>query len=207
MDTDNLALMTHEILSLAEQIDRAVMLDIACLCEEFSDENTYLKEVLDYLQALRERPGEYIAHWNLEENLHPERLKASIIELEGYVKKVLDTPLKKRGITYEVHEYEMPRGDYITDLSHFLDGDGEIAKAMPKEAREKASFFTLLVDAATSVDDYELKTGIRCFKPACEGKIFVRMPEDSGIEWHCLMCGVSGIINNWQGSKWDNSTL
>jgi hypothetical protein len=101
----------------------------------------------------------------------------------------------------------MPRGDYITDLSHFLDGDGEIAKAMPKEAREKASFFTLLVDAATSVDDYELKTGIRCFKPACEGKIFVRMPEDSGIEWHCLMCGVSGIINNWQGSKWDNSTL
>jgi hypothetical protein len=64
----------------------------------------------------------------------------------------------------------------------------------------------LLVDAATSVSYRELKSDIRCFKSDCEGMIFIRTPENSGIEWHCLMCGVSGTINNWQNSKWDNSS-
>lgn len=194
------------LIYIADRIDRSVTLDIACLCERFSDENSYLQEVLRYLLAVKRKPAEYVERRNIEKNLHPGSLSVNLTELEGYVRKVLETPIEKRGITYEVHEFEMPRGDYITDLTHFIDNSGEIVKSMPRAAREKAGFFTLLVvDAATSSDDYELKTGIRCFKPDCEGTIFIRMPEDSGIEWHCLMCGVSGIINNWQGSKWDNS--
>lgn len=35
---------------------------------------------------------------------------------------------------------------YVTDLQHYLDGEGEIVTQMPEEARQLASFFALLVD-------------------------------------------------------------
>jgi len=94
MDTNSLTLKAHKILALSGSIERALSLDIACICRDFDDENKYLLEVLSYLN--------------------------------------------------------------------------------------------------------ELKTEIRCFQQDCDGRIFIRKPEDSGIEWHCLMCGVSGIIHNWQ---------
>ncbi len=206
MDTNSLTLIAHEILSLADRIDQALTLDIACMCSDFKDEDKYLNKVLHYLKKIKEDPEEFIEDWGLEEKLHPNSLKAQIIELEKYVADLLKVPFEKRGITYEEHEYEMPRNTHISDLTHFLDKNGEIAKSMPKEAREKASFFTLLIDKFTSSWKNELKTDIRCFQPGCDGHIFTRKNfQTHDIEWHCLMCGASGTITKWQGTKWDNS--
>jgi hypothetical protein len=53
---------------------------------------------------------------------------------------------------------------YITNLTHFLDETGNIPKQMPKEARELASFFALVVDTATKKNPTTLtSTDIRCF--------------------------------------------
>jgi hypothetical protein len=59
---------------------------------------------------------------------------------------------------------------YITNMTHFLDESGNIVQEMPGEARELASFFTLVVDKATTVLPRRLPaTDIRCFEKGCEG--------------------------------------
>jgi hypothetical protein len=37
-------------------------------------------------------------------------------------------------------------GTYVTDITHFLDDAGEIVANMPAEARQLASFITLLIE-------------------------------------------------------------
>ena len=72
-------------------------------------------------------------------------------------------------------------------MNHFLDESGNIAKQMPKEARELASFLALVIDESTK--EFSLKpisTNIRCFKKRCEGLIQSEFLEESDeIYWQC----------------------
>lgn len=55
-------------------------------------------------------------------------------------------------------------------MQHFLDDQGNIPKQMPKEAREIASFFALVIDTATKISPTRLTaTQIRCFEKQCQG--------------------------------------
>ncbi len=94
----------------------------------------------------------------------------------------------------------------ITDLSHSLDLNGNIAKEMPMAGRETASFLALIVDAATR--DYEppiKATDIRCLQKKCGGTIELGFSsEDDAIEWWCSDCDQAGRISGWQGTKWNN---
>lgn len=45
---------------------------------------------------------------------------------------------------------------YISNMQHFLDDKGNIPKQMPKEARELASFFALVIDATTKKSPFTL---------------------------------------------------
>jgi hypothetical protein len=57
-------------------------------------------------------------------------------------------------------------------MTHFLDESGNIPKEMPKEARELASFFALVVDSTTRKSPQKLTTtDIRCFSKGCHGLI------------------------------------
>jgi hypothetical protein len=93
----------------------------------------------------------------------------------------------------------------ITDLSHSLDPNGNIAKEMPKEARELASFLALIVDAATRDFEPPIKaTDVRCRQKKCDGTIELGFSsDDDAIEWWCSDCDEAGRISGWQGSKWD----
>ncbi len=96
-------------------------------------------------------------------------------------------------------------GTYYTDITHFLNDNGEIASEIAKDGRSLASFLIIIIDKiseerpSTFVD-----TGIRCRKPDCEGNIsaFVNM-ETREIVWECVVCGHNGVISNWVGTKWD----
>ncbi|WP_163710256.1 hypothetical protein [Mangrovibacterium lignilyticum] len=93
---------------------------------------------------------------------------------------------------------------YITNFQHFLDEQGNIPVTMPKEARELANFFALLVDDA-SLEDYDAAPTIRCIEKNCEGLIIPIMVFDTDeIHWSCTRCEAKGIITGWQGTKWDN---
>ena len=57
-------------------------------------------------------------------------------------------------------------------MIHFLDETGNIPKQMPKEARELAGFFALVIDATTKGKPSGLtSTDIRCFEKGCQGMI------------------------------------
>lgn len=93
---------------------------------------------------------------------------------------------------------------YITNFQHYLDKNGKIPTNMPKEARELANFFALLVDDATS-GDYDSEPQIRCIGMNCSGLIVPTIIEDSSeIYWVCTECKTNGVISNWVGTKWDN---
>ena len=96
---------------------------------------------------------------------------------------------------------------YITNLTHFLDETGNIPKQMPKEARELASFFALVVDTATKKNPTTLtSTDIRCFNKGCYGLIKIAIRSDNEeIHWYCPECENEGVISEWQGSNWDNN--
>jgi hypothetical protein len=94
---------------------------------------------------------------------------------------------------------------YISDLTHFLDESGNIAKEMPKEGRELASFLALIVDTTTKSQHKHFSSGIRCAMKKCHGTIDIDVHESEGtINRHCPACKEGGRISGWQGTKWDN---
>jgi hypothetical protein len=95
---------------------------------------------------------------------------------------------------------------YITDIRHLLDASEKMPKVMPKEARELVGFLTLVIDKTTKNLPTSLTTtDIRCFKKGCSGLIKTSlMPKNEEIHWYCPDCENEGLINNWQGTEWDN---
>lgn len=96
---------------------------------------------------------------------------------------------------------------YISNLTHFLDDQGNIPTQMLKEARELANFLALIVDATTKTLPSTLSsTDIRCFQKGCHGVVKSSMrPKEGEIHWYCPECENEGVISNWQGKKWNNS--
>ncbi len=95
----------------------------------------------------------------------------------------------------------------ISNLTHFLDDQGNIPKQMPKEARELANFLALIVDATTKTMPSTLSTtDIRCFQKGCHGEVksAIRQKE-SEIHWYCPDCKNEGVISHWKGTRWDNN--
>jgi hypothetical protein len=95
---------------------------------------------------------------------------------------------------------------YISNMTHFLDEKGNIPKQMPKEARELASFFALVIDTATQKLPNKLTpTDIRCFEKGCPGTTRVEILRSSNeIHWMCSRCQNEGKISDWRETKWDN---
>ena len=95
---------------------------------------------------------------------------------------------------------------YISNMQHFIDETGNIPKQMPKEARELASFFALVIDATTKNSPFTLtQTDIRCFEKGCHGLIKSEVLKESNeIHWVCSKCKNEGRISGWKLTKWDN---
>jgi hypothetical protein len=95
---------------------------------------------------------------------------------------------------------------YITDITHYLDETGELAK-MPGPARKLASFLVLLIDATSQAGPVRnFDTNIRCRMDACGGSVRTFLTSlDEEISWHCPDCGHNGVIRNWQGTKWNQA--
>jgi hypothetical protein len=94
-------------------------------------------------------------------------------------------------------------------MTHFLDEKGNIPKVMPREAREIASFFALVIDTTTKNPPSKLtSTDIRCFEKGCPGTTRVEILRSSSeIHWMCSRCQNEGRISHWQGTRWNNSKL
>ena len=98
-------------------------------------------------------------------------------------------------------------GTYHTNIRHYLDDKGEMIAA-PLPARKLACFLALIIDSTTSTRSVDCQdTGVRCRKRGCQGSIVSRLVEGAGtICWYCPACGHNGVIVDWQGTKWDQSS-
>lgn len=94
---------------------------------------------------------------------------------------------------------------YISNMTHFLDAEGNIAKEMSKIGRERASFIAMIVDDATKPPSEEYFE-LRCMNKKCKGTIEIMiLDETNEIEYWCTHCvNNNGRVSGWQGSKWDN---
>ncbi len=95
---------------------------------------------------------------------------------------------------------------FVTDITHYLDQQGELVLAMPAPARRLASFLVLVIDAVTQeVPCEDRDTRIRCCSKNCTGSIRASLLSvNDKISWACPACGQQGVISNWQGTKWNS---
>jgi hypothetical protein len=96
---------------------------------------------------------------------------------------------------------------YISDMTHFLNKQGNIPKEIPGEAGELARFFAMVVDLTSKTNPSILTpTGLRCFRKGCPGIIISTIkPNKEEIHWYCPECENEGVISHWQKTKWDNT--
>lgn len=108
-------------------------------------------------------------------------------------------------ITYNPQQIQSLFNMYISNMTHFLDEQGNIPKQMPREAREMASFLALIVDTTTKINPTRLTpTDITCFETGCQRTAKVEFLPSKEIHWICSRCENEGRISQWQGTKWDN---
>lgn len=97
---------------------------------------------------------------------------------------------------------------WITDITHFLTKDGEIAPTTGP-ARRFAEFLTkLVVDATTHSLNGSTHAGVKCrrrpARKSCAGQIETDIEvEAEEIVWWCPVCGDNGIVRNWKATVWD----
>ena len=75
-------------------------------------------------------------------------------------------------------------GTYVTDITHYLDDEGELPLELPSPARKLASFLVLVIDAVTQdIPGQDYDTRIRCRVDGCTGSIRASMNDE--ISWSC----------------------
>jgi hypothetical protein len=94
---------------------------------------------------------------------------------------------------------------YITDIRHLMEASQKMAEEMPSEARDMIGFLTQIIDITTIMLPNTLSsTAVRCNTKGCDGFIKSALrPDTEEIHWYCPMCEKEGLINNWQGTEWD----
>lgn len=98
---------------------------------------------------------------------------------------------------------------YITDITHFLDENGEMIKD-PPEARRIGEYLAAIVMMASDPDLDNPKYKVLCRKrpkrKPCLTEIAAWFdPETDDIVWVCPVCQDRGVISNWKGTIWDMS--
>lgn len=96
---------------------------------------------------------------------------------------------------------------WITDMSHF-DYPEEETYTLPKQALKLWAFFGSIVDGTVGRPPFRRTAGIRCRRRPkrvpCSGVIESELhPNGNEIRWWCPVCGDSGLISNWKGTRWD----
>lgn len=92
---------------------------------------------------------------------------------------------------------------YVTDLTHFLDSDGNVVDG---PAGKLARYLGLIVELGSVMDvgDGGL-VPMFCSNPSrrrrCGSRLVVRRSSRESIEWECPTCGENGVIRNWFATR------
>lgn len=100
---------------------------------------------------------------------------------------------------------------FSIDLRHFLDDDGMLPSDLPNPARRLALHNAAIVSWVTAVGPDPVAAGdtnVVCrrshAKRPCFGTINAALQAARGtIGWRCSDCGEEGVIDGWEGTRWD----
>jgi len=99
---------------------------------------------------------------------------------------------------------------WITDISHFLDENGELISE-PSQARKLGEFLAAIIVMASYPDpeyphEYRVSCRRRPNRKLCQTDIAGWLdPETDDVVWICPICQDKGLIRNWRGTIWDMS--
>lgn len=99
---------------------------------------------------------------------------------------------------------------WYTDITHFLDEDGNLV-ADPPAARRLGEYLTaIILMASFPAPEYPPEYAVTCRrrpkKKPCRGGIVAFVdPETDDIAWICPKCQERGFISRWRGTIWDMS--
>ncbi len=99
---------------------------------------------------------------------------------------------------------------WMTDITHFLDDEGELISE-PQEAHRLAEYFAAIILMVSYPDpEYPQEYSVKCRrrpnrKPCLEEIAGWIEPESDEIFWICPKCNDKGRISNWRGTMWDLS--
>jgi len=100
---------------------------------------------------------------------------------------------------------------FVTDITHFLDEQGNIPKTLPTPAKKLVEFLgSIVADVSKNPRfDYQ-KVGIQCWsmshRGCCPGIIEAGIELDNfNIVWYCPKCKDNGVISNWKDTFYDCS--
>jgi len=99
---------------------------------------------------------------------------------------------------------------WMTDITHFLDEDGEMITE-PVQAKVLGEYFASIVLMASFPDpDFPPEYSVYCRrrpkrKPCLEKIAGWVEPDSDDIYWICPKCQDKGRISNWRGTIWDMS--
>ena len=99
---------------------------------------------------------------------------------------------------------------YVIDIRHYLDEKTGEFPPLPAPAMAIALFCGAVVAWVSGWPGPggEL-TNVPCrrsrARPPCYGDVYARLAPDDRIEWRCAVCGESGVVSGWRGTRWDRS--
>ena len=97
----------------------------------------------------------------------------------------------------------------ITDLTHYLDEDGEIAIVSGAGLRfveYLTSIISMISHPQPVPDEFNVKCRCKPKRIPCTGILMGGTdPNTDVIIWWCPVCHENGFISNWQGTLWDLS--
>lgn len=98
---------------------------------------------------------------------------------------------------------------YITDITHYLDEEGEIAIefcAGLRFAEYLISIISMISHPQPVPEEFKVRCRCRPMRKLCKGTIMGGTDPNTGvIIWWCPECHENGFISNWQGTIWDLS--
>jgi hypothetical protein len=99
---------------------------------------------------------------------------------------------------------------WYTDITHFLDDNGDMIKE-PPQARKLAEYLAAIIVMASFPDpDYPPEYRVSCRRRPNRKPCLTEIagwldPETDDVVWICPVCQDRGIISNWKGTIWDMS--
>jgi len=97
MDTDDLTPMAYDCIMAAYKPTDVLAIELGAAASNYSNEEKYLKGILDFVTEVQCHPIEYLESWNLED-IDPVLFKTKVNSLVKQIEKTIATPISDRGL-------------------------------------------------------------------------------------------------------------